>query len=348
MQKALVTGAAGFIGSNVVRELLDEGVDVRAMVLPGEDERNLAGVDVEKVPGNILDPPSLDAALSGCDTLFHLAALYSLHAPRRAFFDVNLQGSRNMLWAAKKADLEKIVYTASIAALGLKAGKLPSDEETEFNQYGANDYVLTKYMSQQEALTFAREGMPIVVVNPCFPYGEGDVVPTPTGKVILDLANQANFMSYDGGYNIVDVKDVARGHVLAAKKGRIGEKYILGNRNVTLTELFEMVTEAAGIRTRIIKMPLTLARIYGFLWEKNALRTGTQPTVTHREVAYSHKWLFYDTSKAQRELGLEPTPVEVSLERAIEWFRREGYIPRSDPWVWFTKALMKVCNIGLK
>jgi dihydroflavonol-4-reductase len=125
MQKALVTGAAGFIGSNVVRELLAEGVNVRAMVLPGEDERNLAGVDVEKVPGDILDPPSLDAALQGCDTLFHLAALYSLQAPRKAFFDVNLQGSRNMLWAAKKADLEKIVYTASIAALGLKAGKLP-------------------------------------------------------------------------------------------------------------------------------------------------------------------------------------------------------------------------------
>ena len=348
MNKALVTGAAGFIGSNVVRELLAEGVDVRAMVLPGEDERNLAALDVEKVPGNILDPHSLDAALYGCDTLFHLAALYSLRAPRKAFFDVNLQGSRNMLWAAKKADLEKIVYAASIAALGMEPGKLPSNEETEFNQYTANDYVLTKYISQQEALTFAREGMPIVVVNPCFPYGEGDVVPTPTGKIILDVANRANFMSYDGGYNIVDVKDVARGHVLAAKKGRIGEKYILGNMNVTLTELFEMVAQAAGIRTRIIKMPLTLARIYGFLWEKNALRTGTQPTVTHREVAYSHKWLFYDVSKARRELGLESTPVEVSLGCAVEWFRREGYIPRSDPWVWFIKTLQRICSIGMR
>lgn len=349
MQKALVTGAAGFIGSNVVKLLLEDGVEVRAMVLPGEDQRNLRGVEVETVQGDVMDPESLDKALVGCDTLFHLAAVYSIHAPRKLFFDVNVQGSRNMLWAAKKADLEKIVYTASIAALGLREGKLGADEETPFNQFQrCNDYVLTKYLSQQEALAFAKEeGMPIVVVNPCFPYGEGDVGPTPTGKIILDVANRVLFMAYEGGYNIIDVKDVAMGHLLAAKKGRIGEKYILGNMNVTLKELFEMVTRTAGIKTRIFKMPMALTLIYGYLWEKLADVTGTQPTVTHREAAYSHQYLFYDVSKAQRELGLELTPIETSLERSLEWFEREGYIPRTGPLVTVMSALQKLTSLGM-
>jgi dihydroflavonol-4-reductase len=322
---------------------------VRAMVLPGEDDRNLAGVDVERVPGDVMEPETLDAALKGCDTLFHLAAIYSLLKPdRKIFYDVNLQGSRNMLWAARKADLEKIVYTASIAALGVRAGMLPADEETEFNQFdGASDYVLTKYLSQQEALTFAREGMPIVVVNPAFPYGEGDVAPTPTGKIILDVANRAQFMAYEGGVNIVDVKDVARGHVLAAKKGVIGQKYILGNRNVTMKELFEMVAQVSGIRTRIIKMPMEITLAYAWLWQKLAQRTGRQPTVTPKEARYSHQYLYYDVTKAQKELGLELTPVEASLRRAIDWFRQEGYIPRSDAWVAFTRTLQKICNIGM-
>ncbi|MHB8895639.1 MAG: NAD-dependent epimerase/dehydratase family protein [Candidatus Geothermincolia bacterium] len=338
MKKALVTGAAGFIGSNVVRELLSEDVEVRAMVLPGEDQRNLDNLDVEKVEGNVLDPASLDSALAGCDTLFHLAAVYALWAPdRRIFYDVNLQGSRNMLWAARRADIEKVVYTSSIAALGVRKGKLPSDEETAFNQYHrANDYVLTKHISQEEALTFAREGMPIVVVNPCFPYGEGDVGPTPTGRIILDVANRVQFMTYEGGINVVDVKDVARGHVLAARKGRIGEKYILGNRNVTMKELFELVAATAGVETRIIKMPLPLTLLYGYLWKKLADITGNQPTTTHHEVAYSNQYLFYDVSKAQRELGLELTPLEVTLRRSLDWFERNGYIPRTGPLVRFT------------
>lgn len=344
MKKALVTGAAGFIGSNVVRELMAEDVDVRAMVLPNEDQRNLDGLDVEKVEGNVLDPDSIDRAMAGCDTLFHLAAVYALWVPdRRIFYDVNLQGSRNVLWSARRADVEKVVYTASIAALGVKKGMLCADEETPFNQYHkANDYVLTKHISQEEALTFAREGMPIVVVNPCFPYGEGDVGPTPTGKIILDVANRVQFMTYEGGINIVDVKDVARGHVLAAKHGKIGEKYILGNRNVTMKELFELVACAAGVDCRMIKMPMSLTRLYGYLWKKLADWTGTQPTTTHQEVAYSRQYLFYDVSKAQRELGLELTPLEVSLRRSLDWFEENGYIPRKGPLVACTSAFEKL------
>lgn len=341
LKKALVTGAAGFIGSNVVKLLMEDGVDVRAMVLPGEDTRNIDGLEVERVEGDVLDPPSLDAALKGCDTLFHLAAIYSIFSKDRGcFYRVNLQGSRNMLWAAKRADIERIVYTSSIAALGVKAGTLPADEETEFNQFDrANDYVLTKYLSQQEALTFAREGLPVVIVNPCFPYGEGDVAPTPTGKIILDVANGLQFMAYEGGINIVDVKDVARGHLLAAKRGEVGETYILGNENVTIKDLFEMVARTVGLDVRIVQMPLPLAKLYGWLWEKWAGISGHQPMTTAKEIAYSNQFLFYDISKAREKLGYDPTPVEESMRRAIDWFTGEGYIPRSDRGVWLMTSL---------
>jgi len=330
MKKALVTGAAGFIGSNVVRVLLEEGVEVRAMIRKGEDLRNLKGLPVEQIAGDVLDPPSLDRALKGCDTLFHLAAIYAIWMRDRSrIYEVNLQGSRNMLWAAKRAGIAKVVYTSSIAALGVKPGLEPADEETEFNQFKlANDYVLTKYLSQQEALTFAREGLPLVVVNPCFPFGEGDVAPTPTGKLIIDAVNGANPLYFAGGINAVDVGDVARGHVLAARKGVVGGKYILGNQNFTIKEFFDLVGKVAGVRTAFLKVPIWAAKVAGSFMEKWADRTGNPPLTTAKEVPYAAQYLFYDVKKAREKLGLELSPIEDSLRRAINWFRREGYIQR--------------------
>ena len=330
MKKALVTGAAGFIGSHVVRVLLEEGVEVRALIRKGEDLRNLTGVAVEQIPGDVLDPPSLDRALQGCDTLFHLAAIYAIWMRDRSrIYEVNLQGSRNMLWAAKRAGVDKVVYTSSIAALGVKPGLTPADEETAFNQFKlANDYVLTKYLSQQEALGFAREGLPLVVVNPCFPFGDGDVAPTPTGKLIIDAVNGANPLYFAGGINAVDVMDVARGHVLAARKGVVGEKYILGNRNFTIKEFFDLVGKVAGVRTAYLKTPIWLARLSGYFMEKRADRTGIPPLTTAKEVPYAAQYLFYDVTKAREKLGLQLSPIEDSLKRAIDWFRREGYIRR--------------------
>ena len=331
MKKALVTGAAGFIGSNVVRILLEEGVDVRGMILPGEDQRNLAGVEIEKVEGDVLDPSSLDRALKSCDTLFHLAAIYQIWLKDRSrFFKVNLQGSRNMLWAARRAGLEKVVYTSSIAAIGIKPGGAVSNEETEFNQYDlANDYILTKYLSQEEALTFAREGLPLVVVNPAFPFGEGDVVPTPTGKMIVETANRGTPVFFKGGMNIVDVKDVARGHVLAARKGEVGEKYILGNENFSIKRFLRLVAKLAGVRPPALYMPVGMARAIGYIMERQATAKGKPPLTTSKEVPYAAQYLYFDVTKAREKLGLVSTPIEESLKRSIEWFRKEGYIKKN-------------------
>jgi len=330
MKKALVTGAAGFIGSNVVRVLLEEGVEVRAMIRPGEDARNLKGLPVEQVPGDVLDPPCLDRALRGCDTLFHLAAIYAIWLKDRSrIYQVNLQGSRNVLWAARRAGVEKVVYTSSIAGLGIKPGREPADEETGFNQFKlANDYVLTKYLSQEEALTFAREGLPLVVVHPAFPFGEGDVAPTPTGKLIIDAVNGKNPLYFAGGINAVDVMDVARGHVLAARKGAKGEKYILGNQNFTIQEFFQLVGKVAGVKTAYLKVPIWAGRLAGYFMEKWADRTGNPPLSTAKEIPYTAQYLFYNVTKAQVKLGLKLTPIEDSLKRAIDWFKKVGYIKR--------------------
>jgi len=213
MKKALVTGAAGFIGSNVVRELMNEGVHVRALILPGEDLQNLEGLDIEHVVGNVLDPDSLRKAIKGCDTLFHLAAIYKfwISEPRQ-IYEVNIRGSNNMLLVAREADVEKIVYTSSIAAVGLEPGQQPSTEETAFNWFQHRiDYVLSKYISEMNALDMARFGLPVVAVNPAVPFGPRDIAPTPSGKIVVDVVNN-NFPGYiDSGLCVVDVRDVARG-----------------------------------------------------------------------------------------------------------------------------------------
>ncbi len=329
MKKALVTGAAGFIGSHVVQELLKDNVEVKAMIMPGEDTKNLEGLDIETVEGNILDEHAVKDAVKNVDTVFHLAAIYAIWMKDwRNIYEVNIQGSRNVLWASRNADINRVVYTSSIAALGIKAGTALSNEETPFNQYDlGNHYVLTKYLSQQEALGFAENGLDLVVVNPCLPFGENDIAPTPTGQIIVDILAGLNRFSFGGGFNVVDVKDVARGHVLAARKGKTGEKYILGNRNVKIAEFMRLIYKAAGFEKR------TLINIPGFL-----MKAGTIPLkywadhVSHKpplssppEIDYTSQYLFFDNTKAREALGLEFTPVEDSLERSINWFRENGY-----------------------
>jgi dihydroflavonol-4-reductase len=329
MGKTLVTGAAGFIGSHVVRELLAQNREVRAMVLPGEDTRNLDDLAVEKIEANLLEPETLDTAMRGVDRVFHLAAVYAVWLPRREkIYEVNCVGSLNLLWAARKAEVEKVVYTSSAAAVGLRDGEQDADETVPFDQMGkANDYVYTKWLSEEEAKTFIPNGLPIVFCNPCFPFGARDVAPTPTGQILLDVVNGKNRFYFDGGMNVVDVEDVAKGHVLAGEHGRIGERYLLGNRNVTFKEFFELIAKVTDVPLKPRKLPVGLVVPIADYLERRADNVTHQPPLfAGSALRYAKNYLYYDTSKARKELGYEPRPIEESIQRAVDWFREHGYI----------------------
>ena len=330
MRKALVTGAAGFIGSHVVRELLAENIEVKCLIRPGENKRNLDGLDVEMITGDILDNAVAEKSIEKVDTVFHLAAIYSIWMKDWSrIYQVNLQGSRNILWACLKKNIEKVVYTSSIAAIGIAPGKALSTEETPFNQYTlGNHYVLTKHLSQQEALGFAQNGLDLVVVNPCFPFGPMDIAPTPTGQIIVDVLKGINRFSFNGGINIADVRDVAKGHVLAAKKGRAGNLYILGNRNIHMEDFFRLVCKTAGFDGRMfLKLPIPLMMVSAaFLKWLSDQVIHKPPMSTPAEIAYASQYLYFDNTKAVQELGLTFRPAEDSLRESIQWFRENGYV----------------------
>jgi dihydroflavonol-4-reductase len=331
VKKVLVTGAGGFIGSHVVEALLKENVEVRAFIKPGEPLVNLQGMDIERMEGDVLDNGAVLKAMMDIDTVFHLAAIYSIWTRDWGrIYEVNIQGTQNVLWAAMKSNIERVIYTSSIAAIGIRPGKQLSDENTPFNQYTlGNHYVLTKYLSQQIACGFAANGLDVVIVNPGFPFGTKDIVPTPTGQLIVDVLKGKNMFAFPGGINIVDVRDVARGHVLAAQKGKTGELYILGNRNVTMKEFMQLVYKAAGFTVKpIFTLPVPVlkqaASAFKF-WSDNI--SHKTPLTTPPEVSYASQHLFFDNSKARNELGLTFTPIEESLRDSVQWFRKNYYAP---------------------
>jgi dihydroflavonol-4-reductase len=329
MKKALVTGAAGFIGSNVVRELLKEGVEVRALIRAGENLRNLEGLEVERVEGNVLDPDSLRGAVQGCDTLFHLAAIYKFWSENpREIYEVNIRGGNYMLLAARDAGVEKIVYTSSMAAVGMAPGQESGNEDTPFNMFKYKiDYILTKYISEMNALDMARFGLPLVAVNPTVPLGPGDIAPTPSGKLVVDVVN-GKFPGYiDAGITVVDVRDVARGHVLAATRGKIGEKYLLGRETVTFKQLTDLVAKVAGIKLRLVKLPKTAMFAYGWAAEQVADRfTHKEPVLTYAGAQTASRYAYYDSTKARTELGLDFRPLEETVRDSVAWFREIGMI----------------------
>lgn len=330
--KTLVTGAAGFIGSHVVRELLKEGREVRAMVMPGENLKNLESLDVEIVEGNLLEPSTLSSAVKGCRKVYHLAAIYAIWLPRREkMFEVNCIGSLNLLWEAYRQSVEKLVFTSSIAAVGIKPGMSSANENDRFNQVAAgNDYVTSKWLSEEEAKTFVRQGMDISFCNPGFPFGARDVAPTPTGQILLDIVNGKNRFYFDAGFSAVDVEDVARGHVLAEKNGKPGERYVLSNQNLTFREFYDLISEVSGVRHKARKLPIQFAAPLGDWLERRADRSGKRPLLTGSGIRYANNYLYFDNSKARNELGLEFTPIEDSIKRAISWFVENRYITNQE------------------
>jgi len=329
MGKTLVTGAAGFIGSHVVRELLARNRNVKAMIMPGENTKNIEGIDIERIEANLMDPDSLKKAMQGVDRVYHLAAIYATWLPRREkMYEVNCIGSLNLLWAALKANVDRVVYTSSIAAVGLKGDGAPSTEKDQFNKMGqANDYVYSKWLSEEEARTFSRNGIEVVFCNPAFPFGARDIAPTPTGQILLDIVNGKNTFYFDAGFNVVDVEDVARGHVLAEEKGRNGERYILCNQNVEMKEFFEIIARVTGAEFKPRKLPIGLMiPLADWMETRSDTVTHKPPLFAGSALRYAKSYLYFDNAKAKSELGYSPRPIEESIRRAVDWYVENGYI----------------------
>jgi len=326
----LITGATGFVGSAVLRRLLDAGHRVRALVRPTSDRRNLEGLAVEVVEGDLLEPSSLKPALEGCSGLFHVAADYRLWAPDPGpMFRTNVDGTRMLLLAARDARVDRIVYTSSVAALGVLPGDAVADEETPVTFADMiGPYKQSKFLAEAAVRTLIEdERLPVVVVNPSTPIGPRDIKPTPTGRLIVEAAAGRMPAYVDTGLNVAHVDDIAEGHLQAFDKGRVGERYILGGENMSLKAILGAVAEAAGRRAPKLKIPhgaiLPIAyaaeawvRVFG----------GGEPFATVDGVRMARKKMYFSHAKAARDLGYAPRPAEHALADAVRWFTDHGYL----------------------
>jgi dihydroflavonol-4-reductase len=325
--KALVTGATGFVGAAVVRALIKAGVEVRVLARRDSDFSNLQQFKIDGAYGDLRDKESLRKALAGCQQLYHVAAHYALWARNPAiFYDVNVTGTKNLMEAARDVGIERIVYCSTIGAIGLPPGGGLGTEDTPVSlDQMAGHYKRSKYLAEQEVLKLAKQGLPVVIVNPSAPVGEGDVKPTPTGQMIVEFMKGRMPAYIETGMNIVDVDDVAAGHLLAMQKGRIGERYILGTKNLILREVFEILSRLTGVKMPSVKLPRELILPLAYLNLAFSWITGIPPRIPLEGVKMAKYKMHYDCSKAIRELGIPQTPPEVALEKAVRWFRDHKY-----------------------
>jgi dihydroflavonol-4-reductase len=325
-----VTGASGFIGSAVVRKLLERGRDVRVLLEPGATTRNLDALPQDRMERRTLDITDASAvtpALEGCDVLYHLAAVYKVWLRDPAIiYRVNVEGTTNVMLAAQGLGLSKIVYTSSIAAVGVRKDAGPIDETVAFNYYDqANHYILSKHLAERIVMSFAASGLPVVAVNPTFPFGPGDVAPTPTGRIIVALLRGEVPARGAGGFNAIDVDDVAEAHLNAETKGRVGQRYILGNHNISLNDFFDLVCRVAEVKAPRIAVPSSVGAAFALGMELMAdYVTHREPPTTYRSLRYAQNNLYYDNSLARAELDLPCTPLEKTVQRAVRWYRDSG------------------------
>ena len=324
----LVTGGTGFVGAHVVRALLRRGRSVRCLVRNSSRRTNLEGLDVEVAIGDVTDPESLSRAMAGVETVYHCAADYRLYArDPRALYACNVAGTDNLMRAAADAGARRVVHTSSVGALGLSANGSPADETTPVRAKSMiGHYKRSKYDAERVAEGWAARGFPVVIVNPSTPVGEYDVKPTPTGQMIVDFLNRRMPAYVETGLNLVDARDVAEGHVFAAERGRTGEKYILGHRNMTLKEILDALSRLTGLPSPGLRLPHWIPLAAAAADTFAARLTGQVPRVPLEGVRMSRHKMFFDAGKAVRELGLPQTPVEEALGRAVAWFREKGYV----------------------
>ena len=326
--KAIVTGATGFIGSAVARRLVAEGVALRALVRPDCDRRNIAGLDVELVEGDLNDNASLARACQGCDALFHVAADYRLWARRPSeIYQTNVEGTRAILKAAAEAGMSRVVYTSSVATLEPPGDGVPGDESTRATLSEiVGHYKRSKFMAEEVVREFERDGLAVVTVNPSAPVGPRDVKPTPTGRTILEAAAGRMPAYVDTGLNIVHVDDVADGHWLAFERGRVGERYVLGGANMTLCEILTCIAELVDREPPKLRLPYNLVLAIAHVSEAAARLTGKSPVATVEGVKLSRKKMFFSSDKAKQELGYTARPPMLALQDAVRWFHENGYL----------------------
>ena len=324
-----LTGATGFLGSHVARALAERGAELRLLVRPTSNLRNLEGIKAETAIGDLRDPASLETAMAGCDSAFHVAADYRLWLRNpNEMYRSNVEGTRGILEAARKNGVKNVVYTSSVATIGFTGNGQPADEDSPVSLAEmVGHYKRSKFMAEQIALEAGRAGgMRVVTVNPTTPVGEQDIKPTPTGRIVVDFLKR-KFPAYvETGLNLVDVRECARGHVAALEKGRSGERYILGGENLTLKQILDRLGAISGLPSPTVKLPYFVAYLAGAVDETFSGRIlGREPRATIETVRMGKKKMFASSDKAERELGWKVVPADDALRRAVEWFKANGY-----------------------
>jgi dihydroflavonol-4-reductase len=324
---SLVTGATGFLGSHVARQLCARGERVRVLARSTSDRRALKDLPVETVEGDLRDSASLDKALAGITRVFHVAADYRLWArDSREIYESNVTGTRNLLAAARKARVEKFVYTSTVATVAVDRAAMPTEATESTIDEMVGHYKRSKWMAEQEARRAAHEGVPVVIAMPTTPVGPGDWKPTPTGKIIVDFLNGRMPGYVQTGLNFVAVEDAAAGHLLVAEEGKVGQRYLLGAENLTLKQVLNILAKITGRPAPKRKIPHAVALLAAYADTAISRLRGREPQIPVEGVKIARHMMFVDSSKAQRELGFAPGPVEAALERAVHWYQENGYI----------------------
>ena len=330
MDSAFLTGGTGFVGASLARLLLSKGLKVKALARKGSDRRNLDGLDIEILEGGLLDKSALEAGVKGCRYVFHVAADYRIWVPNPAdMYRANVDGTENVIRSAAKAGAEKIVHCSSVAAVKVPDDHTPVDETSEYSSLSevVGDYKKSKYLADVLARRLGKEEkLPVVIVNPAAPIGPRDIKPTPTGRIVVDFMNGRMPSYIDTGMNVVHVDDVAMGHWLAATKGRVGERYILGGENLTLKGVLDLLAAATGRTAPRFKTPYAVAYAFGAVDTAIARLRGVEPMAPLDAIKMAKHYMWFSSEKAKRELGYSSRPAAAALKDAADWFAANGYI----------------------
>jgi len=325
----LVTGAAGFLGSHVTRQLVARGEEVRVMLRASSTNRAIADLSLEYVTGDLRDSASLDRAMKGIKRIYHVAADYRLWARRKKeIYDSNVGGTKNLIEAAKRAGIEQLIYTSTVATIAVDRPQLPNEFTDSRLEEMVGHYKRSKWMAEQEVRNAAKAGLPVIIVMPTTPVGPWDWKPTPTGKIILDFLNGKMPGYVETGLNFVGVEECAAGHLLVAEKGKIGERYLLGGENLTLKAMLDTLSKITGLRAPSLKIPHGLALGVAYANTVFSRLVGREPGIPIEGVKIARHMMFVDCSRAQRELGFQVGPVSAALERAVRWYEANGYIAK--------------------